>query len=101
VGEAVAKQLPQVTLERSIAKRKGRLYFDCLQNGYGKTAIAPYSPRGIDGAPVSAPLRWSEVVPGLDPKRFTVRTMPARLREIGDLFEPALTRGVRLPRNGR
>jgi len=101
VGEAVAKQLPAVTLERSIAKRKGRLYFDCMQNGYGKTAIAPYSPRGIDGAPVAAPLKWSEVQAGLDPKKFNLRTMAQRLRDVGDLFEPALARGVRLPRFGR
>ena len=72
-----------------------------MQNAYGKTAIAPYSPRGIDGAPVSAPLRWSEVKPGLDPSQFNLRTMPQRLRELGDLFEPALERGVRLPRYGR
>src|SRR5207253_11476012 len=32
VGETVARQLPQVTLERGKAKRKGRLYFDCMQD---------------------------------------------------------------------
>jgi bifunctional non-homologous end joining protein LigD len=98
VGETVAKQLPQVTLERATAKRKGRLYFDCMQNGYGKTVVAPYSLRGLDGAPVSAPLKWSEVRAGLDPKEFNLRTMPARLEEVGDLFAPALRQGIRLPR---
>jgi bifunctional non-homologous end joining protein LigD len=98
VGETVAKQLPQVTLERSISQRKGRLYFDCMQNAYAKTVIAPYSPRGIEGAPVSAPLRWDEVSEKLDPSKFTIKTMPARLDKVGDLFEPALKNGVRLPR---
>ncbi|MFL5312868.1 MAG: DNA ligase D [Myxococcales bacterium] len=98
VGETVAQKLPQVTLERAKEKRKGRLYFDCLQNGYGKTVVAPYSLRGADSAPVSAPLRWNEVESGLDPKRFNLRTMPARLQEAGDLFAPALRQGVRLPR---
>jgi bifunctional non-homologous end joining protein LigD len=98
VGETVVQKLPQVTLERAKEKRKGRLYFDCLQNGYGKTVIAPYSLRGVDGAPVSTPLRWSEVTPSLDPKRFNLRTVPARLKEVGDLFAPALRQGVRLPR---
>ena len=99
VGATVEKQLPKlVTLERSKAKRDGRLYFDCLQNAYGKTAVAAYSPRGLDGAPVSAPLRWSEVKAGLDPRAFNLQTMPARLREVGDLFAPALENGVRLPR---
>lgn len=98
VGRAVAQVLPSVTLERSKAERRRRLYLDCLQNGFGKTIVAPYSPRGVDGAPVSAPLRWSEVDDALDPLRFTVRTMPARLAEVGDLFRPALEQGVRLPR---
>jgi bifunctional non-homologous end joining protein LigD len=101
VGETVAKQLPQVTLERSLSKRKGRLYFDCLQNAYGKTVIAPYSPRGVDGAPVSAPLRWEEIDEKLDPLRFNLRTMPERLAKLGDLFAPALKNGVRLPRYGK
>jgi bifunctional non-homologous end joining protein LigD len=101
VGETVAKQLEQVTLERSLSARKGRLYFDCMQNAYGKTVVAPYSLRGIHGAPVSAPLRWSEVKPGLDPAAFNLKTMPERLRKVGDLFEPALTQGVRLPRYKR
>jgi len=101
VGETVAKQLKNVTLERSLAARRGRLYFDCMQNAYGKTVIAPYSPRGVPGASVSVPLRWSEVRPGLDPRQFNLRTMPQRLREAGDLFAPALTQGVRLPRYKR
>jgi bifunctional non-homologous end joining protein LigD len=98
IGGAVASVVPEATLERSIPKRKGRLYLDCLQNGYGKTIVAPYSPRGSDGAPVSAPLKWSEVDASLAPASFTVATMPARLAAVGDLFAPALTGGVRLPR---
>ena len=101
VGETVVQKLPQVTLERAKEKRKGRLYFDCLQNGYGKTVIAPYSLRGVDGAPASTPLKWSEVEPKLDPKRFTLRTLPGRLKEVGDLFTLALRQGVRLPRFNR
>lgn len=98
VGRAVERVLPQVTLDRSKARRRGRLYLDCLQNGYGKTIVAPYSPRGVEGAPVSAPLRWSEVRPGIDPRSFDIRTMPDRLAREGDLFRPALEQGVRLPR---
>ena len=101
VGETVAKQMKSVTLERSLSQRRGRLYFDCMQNGYGKTVIAPYSPRGVHGAPVATPLRWDEVQPGLDPAQFNLRTMPDRLGKMGDLFEPARKQGVRLPRYGK
>jgi bifunctional non-homologous end joining protein LigD len=101
VGETVVNQLKNVTLERSVSKRAGRLYFDCLQNAYGKTVVAPWSLRGAPGAPVSTPLRWSEVKPGLDPRKLNLGTVPQRLRELGDLFAPALAQGVRLPRYKR
>lgn len=98
LAEAVAARVPTVTVERSLAKRRGRLYLDCMQNAYGKTVVAPYSPRAMDGAPVSAPLKWSEVTKKLDPLKYTIRTMPNRLAKVGDLFAPALTGGVKLPR---
>ncbi len=97
VGRAVAQVLPFVTMERTKSRRHGRLYLDCLQNGYGKTIVAPYSLRAVDGATVSAPLRWSEVAEGLDPSRFNLRTMPDRVAAVGDLFGPILEQGVRLP----
>jgi bifunctional non-homologous end joining protein LigD len=98
IAAAITQVLPQTTQERSLGKRRGRLYLDVLQNAYGKTIVAPYSPRGVDGAPVSAPLAWDEVDEHLDPQAFTLRTMPSRLAKVGDLFAPALTGGVRLPR---
>lgn len=98
IAAAVASHVPDITVERSIAQRHGRLYLDALQNGYGKTIVAPYSPRALDGAPVSAPLKWSEITKRLDPLRFNIRTMPARLAKVGDLFAAALEGGVRLPK---
>ena len=41
---------------------------------------APWCVRPLAGAPVSTPLRWSEVGPRLDIRRFTIRTVPKRLR---------------------
>jgi len=92
VAEAVAKVLPDVaTTERVKERRKGRLYLDYLINGQGKGLVAPYSIRARDGAPVSTPVAWSEVTEELDPRAFTIRTVPARVRKQGDLFAIALT----------
>ena len=97
VAAAVSAQVPDMTVERAIASRNGRLYLDALQNGYGKTVVAPYSLRAIDGAPVSAPLRWSEITKKLDPLKFNLRTMPDRLAKVGDLFAEVFGKGVKLP----
>jgi bifunctional non-homologous end joining protein LigD len=97
LGAAVVSKVPEFTMERALNKRNGRLYLDCMQNAYGKTIVAPYSLRAIDGAPVSAPLQWEEVTKKLDPKKFTLRTMPARLAKVGDLFERVFKDRVKLP----
>jgi bifunctional non-homologous end joining protein LigD len=92
VAEAVAKALPGVaTTERAKERRKGRLYIDYLINGRGKAIVAPYSIRALDGAPVSTPLMWSEVTEELDPRAFTIRTVPDRVAKHGDLFALALS----------
>ena len=100
IGHAITSVLAQTTMERAIKDRRGRLYFDVYQNGFGKTMVAPYSLRGKDGAPVSTPLKWSEVKAGLDPSAFTLRTVPARVEKLGDLWNDAISAGVRLPRFG-
>lgn len=98
IAAAVTAHVPTMTVERSLAKRRGRLYLDSMQNGYGKTIVAPYSPRAIDGAPVSAPLEWSEITKTLDPLQYNLRTMPARLAKVGDLFAAVFAKGVKLPK---
>jgi bifunctional non-homologous end joining protein LigD len=101
VATAVARHLPELaTIERSLAKRRGRLYVDFLQNGRGKTIVAPYSVRAVDGAPVSTPIAWSEVTERLDPSKLTIATVPRRLVRHGDLFARALAGTARLPARG-
>ena len=65
-----------------VAERRG-VFVDFGQNSRDKTIACAYSVRPTPDARVSAPLRWEEV-PDVDPAAFTVRTMPARIAEVGD-----------------
>jgi bifunctional non-homologous end joining protein LigD len=79
---------PDLTsLERSPAKRRGRIYLDYLQNRQGSTMAAPYALRPREGAPASLPIEWKEVRPDLDPGKFNIRTVPERLARKGDAWK--------------
>jgi bifunctional non-homologous end joining protein LigD len=98
IAHLVHRQLPGTTsLVRHPAGRQQRVYLDFLQNGKGKTVAAPYSVRPYPGGTVSTPLKWSEVKRGLDPSRFTIRTLASRLAKLGDLWKPVLGQGIDLP----
>ena len=71
----------------SKARRKGRIFVDYLRNERGSTAIAPYSTRARDKAPVSAPITWAEAEGVAGANIFTVATMPERARQVGDPWE--------------
>lgn len=79
------------TLERVVSKRQGKVYVDTSSNGQGKLIVAPFAVRAVRTAPVSMPLRWAEVVPGLSPRQWTVRNAIARLEAEGDPLAPVLT----------
>jgi bifunctional non-homologous end joining protein LigD len=83
------------TTEWTKSKRRGVL-IDSNQNGEGKTIASVYSVRPRAGAPVSTPLRWSEVNEDLDPLAFTMPVVRDRIRKHGDLFEGVLTTKQRL-----
>src|SRR5262245_55394996 len=87
IATLVAHKHPKVaTTERAVRARGQRVYIDCLQNILGKTLASAYSARASDYAGVSTPVEWSEIDQGFDRHDFTIRTVPSRLAEVGDLW---------------
>jgi bifunctional non-homologous end joining protein LigD len=78
----MARDNPELYLiKMSNAQRESRIFLDCLMIDRTSTAVAPLSPRARPGATVSMPLNWAQVEKGLDPKRFTIRTVSGLLKD--------------------
>jgi bifunctional non-homologous end joining protein LigD len=83
----------EATVERAVrARATDSVYVDFMQNEVGKTVAGVYAVRARPEATVSTPLRWDELDDALDPRNFTLATVPARLAEAGDLWAPAMKR---------
>ena len=87
-GAVLVKRHPALFTQEFIkADRGGRIFVDTGRNGYGATFAAAYALRPKPGAPVSAPCAWPEIERGaVGPQTFTLRTISARLAEVGDLW---------------
>jgi len=87
IATMIATRHPkEATVERTVSARGKTVYVDYLQNILGKTLATAYSARATEFAGVSTPLSWTEVHDGVDPRDFTVRSVPDRLRSVGDLW---------------
>ncbi|MDY0812692.1 non-homologous end-joining DNA ligase [Kitasatospora purpeofusca] len=94
VADRLAGRHPEeLTTAARKQARQGRLYLDVQRNAYAQTAVAPYAVRALPGAPIAAPLSWSELDdPDLAPQRWTVATIGDRL-ESDDPWGEELRRG--------
>jgi bifunctional non-homologous end joining protein LigD len=83
IAVSMARDSPdKYTAVLSKKARAGRIFVDYLRNGRGATAVAAYSTRARAGAPVSAPIDWSELPTLRSGGQFRVATLPGRLRHL-------------------
>jgi bifunctional non-homologous end joining protein LigD len=94
VATKVAEMHPKIaTVERFTKNRKKtQSYVDYLQNLNGKSIASVYSVREKPGATVSTPLEWAEVKRCAPLSKFTIETVPARVKKKGDIFKDVLTK---------
>ena len=93
VADVMVKSFPdRYTSVISKSKRTGKIFIDYLRNSEGATAIAAYSLRARENAPVATPIAWEEL--GVDVRRdhFNVKNVPERLAKMkndpwADFFE--------------
>lgn len=99
-AETVTKQNPKIaTFERRLQDRQpNQVYLDWLQNARGKAVAAAYTARAKPGATVSMPLKWKEVEQGkFKLADFTIETVPALLKDRGDLWQDLFKATQKLP----
>ncbi len=100
LAERLEAELPKLVVSR-MAKdlRRRRVFIDWSQNNPKKTTVAPYSLRARPTPTVSTPVTWDEVAACRKPAdlSFTADEVLDRVDEHGDLFEPLLTKGPKLP----
>ncbi len=92
------EELPDfTTLIRNLKKRGNKMiYLDHLQNRRGQTISSVYSLRPKEGAPVSMPLKWTEVKPGLTPTDFNIHNAVKRIERNPEAFKEVLGKGIDL-----
>jgi bifunctional non-homologous end joining protein LigD len=85
------------TLSFAKRDRDQKILIDYLRNNRTNTAVAAYSARSRAGVPVSVPLAWDELSPRLRPERWTIKTVPKRVRDVRDPWKQYFTTKQRLP----
>ncbi|HEY8080065.1 MAG TPA: non-homologous end-joining DNA ligase [Labilithrix sp.] len=90
-GRLLVERHPKIaTMERVKERRGAKVYVDTGQVGQTRAIVAPYSVRAVAGATVSTPLEWDEVDAKLDPRAFTMKTVPKRVAKRGDSMRELL-----------
>jgi len=83
LAREVERRMPRLATSKWWKEERHGVFVDYNQNAKDRTIAAAYSVRPTAEATVSAPLDWDEV-PACEPGDFTLATMPARFRQVGD-----------------
>jgi DNA ligase D-like protein (predicted polymerase) len=83
LSREVERRIPSLATSKWWKEERHGVFLDYNQNAKDRTTCSAYSVRPLPDARVSTPLHWHEV-PGCEPGDFTVATVPARFKEIGD-----------------
>jgi bifunctional non-homologous end joining protein LigD len=83
LAREVERRAPKLATSKWWKEERHGVFVDYNQNAKDRTVAAAYSVRPTEQATVSAPLDWDEV-PDCEPEDFTLATMPARFKQVGD-----------------
>lgn len=88
-SKSICEQMESTHPERyttniSKVKRKGKIFLDYLRNGYGASAIAPYSVRAREHAPVALPITWEEAKKLKNAYFYNLKNVPKLLKRRKD-----------------
>lgn len=95
IAETIARyalqQWPkEITLEWSVPRRTGKIFFDYNQNSRGKSLASIFCPRRHPMGTVSMPVTWDQLEK-IYPTDFTLHTVPGVLEEDGDPWAKVLS----------
>jgi bifunctional non-homologous end joining protein LigD len=83
IAETMAEEAPdRYVTTATKSRRSNRIFIDYLRNSREATAVAPYSTRARDGAPVSVPIDWSELGSLKAANQYTVENLAQRLSRV-------------------
>ena len=83
LSRAVERRVPALASSKWWKEERHGVFLDYNQNAKDRTTCSAYSVRPLPDARVSTPLHWHEV-PACEPAEFTILTVPARFKELGD-----------------
>lgn len=83
LAREIERRAPKLASSQWWKEEREGVFVDYNQNAKDRTVAAAYSVRPTPDARVSAPLAWDEVEQ-CDPADFTMTSMPARFKKLGD-----------------